>query len=170
MTQLQLCTFELDQLLFGIEVSQVQEIVRYHAITRVPLAPEVVRGLINLRGEIVTALDLRLRMGMPRHPPDGLPMNIVLRHEGSGGVSLLVDRVGDVIDVAGDKFERPPETVQGAGRELIRGAYKLPERLLLLLDVDQTISIPKFSEPTALGRPSSSVQGVPQSDTDRTDL
>jgi purine-binding chemotaxis protein CheW len=69
----QYCTFHLDGLFFGVEVSQVQEVLRYQDMTRVPLAPPMVRGLINLRGQIVTAFDLRQRLGMPPRPADEMP-------------------------------------------------------------------------------------------------
>ena len=131
----QYCTFLLDGNLFGLEVGQVQEVLRGQTLTRVPLAPVVVRGLINLRGQIVTAIDLRRRLQMP--PRDELvePMNIVVRTE-EGTMSFLVDEIGDVIEVEESAFEKPPETLRGVGRELVRGAYKLKDKLLLVLNTD----------------------------------
>jgi purine-binding chemotaxis protein CheW len=116
----------------------VQEVIRSQVMTRVPLASRVVRGLINLRGQIVTALDLRRRLDLPDRPPDRLPMNVVVRIEG-GLLSLLVDEIGDVLETSPDTFERPPETLRGAARQLISGTYKLKGRLLLLLDIDQLV-------------------------------
>ena len=132
------CTFLLDGLFFGVEVLRVQEVIRYQEMTRVPLAPPVVRGLINLRGQIVTAIDLRRRLDLADRPDQMLPMNVVVRTE-DGPVSLLVDEIGDVVEVPEDTFEEPPETLQGTPRELIRGAYKLPDRLLLILDIEKTV-------------------------------
>lgn len=129
----QYCTFTLDGFLFGIDVSSVQEVIRYQEMTEVPLAHRVVRGLINLRGQIVTALDLRRRLEMPELPAGHSPMNIVVRTE-DGAVSFLVDEIGDVVEVDGSAFERPPETLRGVARSLILGAHKLDKRLLLVLD------------------------------------
>ena len=75
----QFCTFYLNDLLFGVEVQTVQEVIRYQAMTRVPTASRVVSGLINLRGQIITAIDLRRQLGMPDRSPDNLPMNVVVR-------------------------------------------------------------------------------------------
>lgn len=136
----QYCTFTVDGHFFGVEVSKVQEVLRYQEMTRVPLAPPAVRGIINLRGQLVTAIDLRCRLQLPERPADQLPMNVVLRTE-DGAVSLLVDDIEDVIEPEADAYEPPPETVRGIARELIRGVYKLPDRLLLVLDTDQAVSV-----------------------------
>src|SRR6516164_2666736 len=136
----QYCTFYVAGHYFGLDVLRVQEVIRYQEMTRVPLAPPVVRGLINLRGQIVTALDLRRRLGLDDRPADQLPVNVVVQTD-DGAVSLLVDEIGDVLEVSEKLFERPPETLQGTARELIRGAYKLKDRLLLVLDTERTISV-----------------------------
>jgi purine-binding chemotaxis protein CheW len=136
----QYCTFYLDGLFFGVEVRKVQEVIRYQEMTRVPLAPPVIRGLINLRGQIVTALDLRRRLSLSPRPQDQLPMNVVVRTD-EGAVSLLVDEIGDVLEVTDETFERPPETIDGVARELIRGVYKLRERLLLILDTEKAVHL-----------------------------
>lgn len=134
----QLATFYLDGQLFGVEVSQVQEVIRYQEMTPVPQTPAAVAGLINLRGQIVTALDLRRRLKLPERVADRLPMNVVVRTDDEA-VSLLVDEIGDVLEVAQDAFERAPETLIGEARELIRGAYKLENRLLLVLDMNKVV-------------------------------
>ena len=136
----QYCTFFLGMHYFGIDVLKVQEIIRYQEMTRVPLAPPVVRGLINLRGQIVTAIDLRRRLDLPDRPEGSLPVNVVV-HTDDGAVSLLVDEIGDVLEVPEKAFERPPETLKGTARELIRGAYKLEDRLLLILDTERTVNL-----------------------------
>lgn len=136
----QYCTFYLDGLFFGVEVRKVQEVIRYQEMTRVPLAPPVIKGLINLRGQIVTALDLRRRLELSPRPDGELPMNVVVRTD-EGAVSLLVDEIGDVLEVTDDAFERPPETIDGVARELIRGVYKLRERLLLILDTEKAVHL-----------------------------
>ncbi len=136
----QFCTFYLDKLLFGVEVGMVQEVLRYQEMTRVPLASPAVRGLINLRGQIVTALDLRRRLALADRESDKLPMNVVVR-AGDEAVSLLVDEIGDVLEVEDETFETPPETLQGEAREMIRGVYKLKDRLLLMLDTEKTVTL-----------------------------
>lgn len=136
----QYCTFRLNDLFFGVDVQQVQEVIRYQHMTHVPRAPAAVSGLINLRGQIVTAVDLRQRLGLPERTPDRRPMNVVVR-SAEGAVSLLVDEIGDVQEVAEDAFECPPETLQGPNRQLIRGVYKLAERLLLVLDTEKAIDL-----------------------------
>jgi purine-binding chemotaxis protein CheW len=137
----QYCTFYLDGQCFGVEVQQVQEVIRYQELTRVPLASPVVSGLINLRGQIVTAIDLRRRIGMSDRPVGSLPMNVVVRTT-DGTVSLLVDAIGDVLEIPTEKFEPPPETLQGAKRSLISGAYKLDGVLLLVLNTAEAVRVP----------------------------
>jgi purine-binding chemotaxis protein CheW len=156
----QLCTFLLDGHLFGVDVVRVQEVIRYQEMTRVPLASPVIQGLINLRGQIVTALDMRERFEYPPRESSELPMNVVIRTE-DGVVSLLVDEIGDVVEVQEEAFERPPETISSLGKDLITGVYKLDGQLLLLLDTNRVIrvegtsgSISKRSEDrTARGAP-----------------
>lgn len=130
----QFCTFYLEELFFGVEVEKIQEVIRYQAMTRVPRAPQVIGGLINLRGQIVTAIDLRSRLEMPGRTNDRRPMNVVARTE-DGVVSLLVDEIGDVVEVSPASFEAAPETLQGAARRMTRGVYKLEGRLLHCLDL-----------------------------------
>ena len=136
----QFSTFVVDRLLFGVEVEKVQEVIRYQEMTRVPLAPPVVKGLINLRGQIVTAVDLRRRLGLRERAATDLPMNVVVRHE-DGAVSLLVDEISDVLEVEEEAFELPPGTLSGEARELIRGDYKLKDTLLIALDTDKTLNL-----------------------------
>jgi purine-binding chemotaxis protein CheW len=135
-----LCTFFLDGLRFGVDVKKVQEVVPYQEMTRVPLAPPTVQGLLNLRGQIVTGIDLRRRLDLPERPAGNLPMNIVLRGEDSP-VSFLVDDIGEVIEVEADACERPPETLRGRVRELIEAVYPLPDELLLILDTVKTLDL-----------------------------
>jgi purine-binding chemotaxis protein CheW len=134
----QFCTFFVDRRFFGVPVQQVQEVIRYQEMTRVPLVPAVIRGLINLRGQIVVAVDLRRRLGLPERPEGQLPMNVVVRTE-DGAVSLLVDEIGDVLAVNEEDFEQTPATLQGGEQELVRGVYKLEEQLVLLLDTERAV-------------------------------
>jgi len=136
----QYATFTVDSLLFGVEIHKVQEVIRHQDMTAVPLAGHGAAGLINLRGEVVTAVDLRTRLGLPPRPEGMLPMNVVVRVEDEA-VSLLVDTIGDVAHVSSDQFEEPPETTTGPGRVLVTGAYKLENALLLVLDVARAADI-----------------------------
>jgi purine-binding chemotaxis protein CheW len=136
----QFCSFFLDGLRFGVDVQKVQEVVPYQEMTRVPLAPPTVLGLLNLRGQIVTGIDLRRRLELTERPAGNLPMNVVLRGEDSP-VSFLVDDIGEVIEVAADACERPPETLRGRVRELIEAVYPLPDELLLILDTVKTLDL-----------------------------
>jgi purine-binding chemotaxis protein CheW len=136
----QFCTFYLDKLLFGVELGGVQEVIRSLDMTRVPLAPDVVGGLINLRGQIVTAVDLRRRLELEARAPEMLPMNVVVRTE-DGAVSLLVDEIGDVVEVEEAAFEPPPETLRGAARKMILGVHKLENSLLHVLDTQKASEI-----------------------------
>jgi len=133
-------TFFVADLFFGVDVLNVQEVLRFQQMTPVPQAPGVIEGLINLRGQIVTAIDMRGRLGLPPRAGDKSPMNIVVRTTG-GAVSLLVDEIGDVLDLDPATYERPPENLAPAARELIRGVYKLNGRLLLVLDAERTAEI-----------------------------
>jgi purine-binding chemotaxis protein CheW len=132
-----LATFTIDGRSFGVDVSRVQEVVRPHEVTPIPLAPPEVAGLINLRGEIVTALDLRVRLGSETRAGD-LGMNLIMTSD-QGPVSLLVDEAGEVLEVDDERFEPPPATLRGAARDLIVGTYTLEDRLLMELDVANVI-------------------------------
>ena len=136
----QFCTFHLADLYLGIEVLNVQEVIRSQAMTRVPLAPRAVRGLINLRGQIVTAVDLRERLDLPALPEGREAMNVVVRTD-EGAVSLLVDEIGDVLDTEAAQYEDAPVTLTPKARELIRGVYKLPQRLLVILDTEKVLGL-----------------------------
>jgi purine-binding chemotaxis protein CheW len=116
----------------------VQEVLRSQQLTRVPLAPSAVAGLINLRGQVVTAIELRERLGRPPRPEGTDAVVIVVRLHGEA-VSLLVDSIADVVDVDASDFEAPPDTLEGQARDLIRGAYKLDGKLLLALDVHKAV-------------------------------
>lgn len=136
-TQKTYCTFKLGELFFGVEVLDVQEVIREQWMTTVPLSSPEIRGLMNLRGQIVTAIDLRKRLQLPDHERQAT-MNVVVRGP-EGAVSLLVDEIGDVLELSEQQFEPPPETLEGIPRELIGGAYKLDNQLLLVLNTDRVL-------------------------------
>jgi len=134
-----LVTFTLDGRLFGVEVNAVQEVLRGQPQTRIPLAPDSVSGLINLRGQVLSAVELRARLGLPDRAADHEPMLVVVRVAGET-IALLVDSIGAVMDVDDDQFELPPDTLSGPSREFLHGAYKLDSQLLLALDVDRAVA------------------------------
>jgi purine-binding chemotaxis protein CheW len=148
----QYCTFWVDGLFFGVAVSEVQEVLRYQHLTAVPSGPEAVHGLINLRGQIVTALDLRCRLGLAPRPEDTLPMNVIVRSRGEV-VSLLVDDIGDVITVntrpgGGVALEAAPANVPSIVQDVIVGVLPLPDSILLVLDADRAADVTAVPQTT----------------------
>lgn len=137
----QFSTFFVGDLFFGVDVVHVQEVLRSQHMTSVPQAPDVIEGLINLRGQIVTAIDMRRRLLLPPPSADHLTsMNMVVR-TADGAVSLLVDEIGDVLDMDPSTYEPPPDNLATGARDLIRGVYKLKDRLLLVLDEERTVDL-----------------------------
>ena len=133
-------TFHVGKYLFGVDVSLVQEIVRLQTITPVPLSGKDIAGLINLRGEVLTAVDLRARLGLPAPESKRDPINVVIRVD-EEPVSLLVDEIGGVQEVSQVPFEATPTTVDAHVRHLLLGAYTLPDRLLLSLDARKVLAM-----------------------------
>jgi purine-binding chemotaxis protein CheW len=127
------CTFQVGGFLFGVAVTKVQEVVRFQELTRVPLAPREVSGLINLRGQIITTIDLRRRLRLPDREPGATPVNVLISTP-EGGISLQVDQIEDVIDVEAGSIEPPPEALEAHLRRCILGVSKQRDRLLLILD------------------------------------
>lgn len=136
----QLSTFFVDDLFLGVDALNVQEVLRFLEMTPVPLAPPMVRGLINLRGQIIAAVDLRCRLDLPERDSADLPTNVVVRTE-DGVLSLLVDEIGDVLEVDEELFEKPPATIPERVREVVSGVYKLSDRLLLVLDPEKVADV-----------------------------
>lgn len=131
----QLATFKLDNRLYGVDVERVQEALRLQKRTSVPHAPTSVAGLVNLRGQVVLTVDLRARLSREPYGPDDEPMMVVVKVDGEA-VSLLVDQVGDVLELDRDTFGPPPPTLEPALREVVTGVYSMEDGLLLSLDVD----------------------------------
>lgn len=125
-------------LCFGVEVARVQEVTYGGTLTRLPLASSRVSGLLNLRGQIIAVTDLRRCLDLDERAAADVPVHLILQTD-DGCISLLVDRAGDVVDVDERDFELPPATMRGRARELIRGAYKLDDGLLLALDTTQIL-------------------------------
>lgn len=134
----QYCTFWVGGLFLGVEVLKVQEVLRPQPTTRVPLAAPTIRGLLNLRGQIVTAIDLRRKLALPDREGGEPPMNVIIRTD-DGPVSLDVDDIGDVVELHTNDRERPPETIRDERRDLVQHVYQLADRLMLVLDTDRAI-------------------------------
>ena len=136
----QFCTFYLEDYFFGIELSDVQEVLSDLELTAVPLAPHPIRGLMNLRGQIVMAVDLRRQLGLTERKANKHAMNLIVR-TGEDVVSLLVDEIGDVVEAGDDSFEPPPETLRGTVRSTIRGVHKLERQLMHVLDTQRACTV-----------------------------
>ena len=136
----QYCTLRAGDLFIGIDVESIQEVLRDTSITPVPLAHRAIRGLINLRGQIVTAIDLRHRLGLSGADPE-LGFSTMVLGTAEEPLALVVDSVGDVVDVDAESFESPPDTLKGEARRMIVGAHKLERELLLVLNLDATLDL-----------------------------
>ncbi len=134
----QYATFVVDRHFLGVDVLDVQEVLRGQSLTRVPLASEVVDGLLNLRGQIVPALDMRRVLHLPPRAADNPPVSVVVRSD-HGAVSLQVDEIEDVIEVDSGSFEATPPNVDPALRALFLGVHKLDGRLLLVLNTQRAV-------------------------------
>lgn len=140
MAKHQIVTFFLNEHLFGVPIEIVQEVIRLSQQTRVPLAHHAVRGLTNLRGQILTTIDLRRRLGLNEGGDLAFPVQVVL-NTADGAVALLVDRMGDVLDVDQEQFESLPETLDPRIRRLIECVCKLEGQLLLILDTENAVDL-----------------------------
>jgi purine-binding chemotaxis protein CheW len=132
-----LCTFQVADLYLGLDIGSVQEVLRGQAVTRLPLAAEAVRGIINLRGRIIPAIDVRCCLELAAAPEDAAPASLVVR--APEAVGLLVDEVEDVVEVAEEALEPIPETMRPRTREVLRGVVQRPDRLLLELDLERIL-------------------------------
>lgn len=135
-SQRQVCAFSLGDQLFGIDVGYIQEVFRFQECTPVPLTPSLVTGLLNLRGQIVLAIDLRQRFGIPPRSSDTSPTSIVVRMD-EGVLSFLVDELFDIMTLEQTQFEAIPETLTEVEKQFVTGCYKLQDRLLIMLDAEQ---------------------------------
>ena len=143
-TEKHYCTFFVNNLLFGLELLKVQEILSDYQVTPVPLAPKTVAGLVNHRGQIATVIDLRKCFGFPDSACSTAgPMHIACGKDEP--VGLLVDRINDVLSVNFNDFEPAPNNLHGSARDLIEGAYKLADRLLLPLRLESVAGIAQAS-------------------------
>lgn len=146
----QYATFYVNERLYGVEVTKVQEVTRELPLTLVPLAPPYVRGLINLRGQIAPAVELRTLIDHAAEGRETGHMTVVCQID-DGLLSLLVDRVGDVVEVSDDIFEPVPNNLEGRVRELLTGVYKLDEQLLSIIEINKLTAFLNHEENTNAG-------------------
>ena len=135
-------TMYIENQQFGIPVLTVQDVLGPQRITRIPLAPREVAGSLNLRGRIVTAIDVRLRLGLPRRPENIKGMSVVVEQSGEL-YSLMVDSVGEVLSLPAAAFERNPPTIDLVWRDFSVGIYRLDQKLLVVLDVGRLLDFNK---------------------------
>jgi purine-binding chemotaxis protein CheW len=136
-------TMFIEGQMFGIPVLMVQDVLGPQKITRIPLAPPEVAGSLNLRGRIVTAIDVRMRLQLPQRAPDaGAGMSVVVDMKGEL-YSLKVDQVGEVLSLPAAKYERNPPTLDPLWREFSTGIYRLDGKLLVVLDVPRLLDFTK---------------------------
>lgn len=142
---MQVVSFTLGAEEYGVDIASVQEINRMVPITRVPRAPRFMEGVINLRGQLIPIVDLRTRLGMPR-AEHGKSTRIVVAEIGAKRVGMVVDAVSEVLRIAADQIEPPPEMIAGVETEYIRGVGKIEDRLIILLDLAQVIAVAEKRE------------------------
>ena len=136
----QLVVFELAAELYGVEIARVHEIIRLPAVTRVPRAPAFVEGIINLRGKVIPVVDLRRRFGLPM-ADHTRASRIVVVELGDQVVGIIVDGVSEVLRVNTSIVEPPSPVVTGIDSEYLQGIAKLPDRLVILLDLDRVFAV-----------------------------
>lgn len=132
-------TLTIADQIFGIPVLQVQDVLGSQKVTRIPLAPPEVSGALNLRGRIVTAIDVRKRLGLDPGEKDSTKMSVVVEHENEL-YSLIIDKVGDVLSLSNDSYESNPATLDKVWRDVSLGIYRLENRLLVVLDVPKLLN------------------------------
>jgi purine-binding chemotaxis protein CheW len=140
--QRQFVSITIADQLFGIPVLMVLDVLGPQRITRIPLAPSEVAGSLNLRGRIVTAIDVRLRLKLSPRAKDQPGMSIVVEYGGEL-YSLMVDSVGEVLSLSSEDFERHPATLDPLWREMSDGIYRLNDTLLVILDVNRLLNFNK---------------------------
>ena len=137
----QYVSFWVDKQLLGVPVSAVQEVLNTQDISRTPRSKPEIAGLLNLRGQIVTAVDLRMSLGLPPLEEEKSSMNVVLRFRGES-FSLLVDEVGDVFDVSIESILPVPRTLDAHWLKVTTGVVRQEGRLFIILDVASVLGLP----------------------------
>lgn len=138
----QIVTFKLGDEEYGVDIMKVQEIILMGELTQVPEVPDFIKGVINLRGNVIPIISLRKRFSLPEVPVNE-ETRIIVVNVGEKTMGVVVDAVNEVLRVNGDSVEDPPATIAGLGRTYLRGLIKLTERLLILLDLNQVLDLQK---------------------------
>ena len=133
-------TIWLDGQICGIPVLEVQDVLSKQVITKVPQAPAAVAGVLNLRGQIVTAINLRKRLNLSEREDDAQEMNVVVEYENEP-YSLIIDKVGDVLSLSEDAFEKNPVTLEACWQSVSNGIFRLETELLVLLDIEKILTL-----------------------------
>jgi purine-binding chemotaxis protein CheW len=144
-TTAEFVTVTVDGQMFGIPVLSVQDVLGPQKITKIPLSPPEIAGVLNLRGRIVTAIDLRRRLRLAGRPEGERGMSVVVEHKGEP-YSLIVDSVGEVMALPESAFERNPPTLSARWREISGGIYRLDGNLLVVLEVDKALDFGPVAE------------------------
>lgn len=137
--KLQLATFYLGELCLALEIAQIQEIIRDVRVTHVPYAPPEVSGVINLRGEVTTIIDLRHVLGLPPAPEGTSRRTLIVRSQGES-IGLVVDRVADIMAVGDEEVVPPPPNVGHVDGKFIRGVYPQEKEIIVVLELEQVLS------------------------------
>jgi purine-binding chemotaxis protein CheW len=137
--ELQFATFYVGHMLLGVDIRVVQEINRQSEITQVPHAPDYVRGVINLRGDVATIVDLRAILGLPKSDSSRQTRNLIVHHQGEA-IGLLVDQISDILTLREDEINPPPTNVDGVDGRLMSGVCTLESEIVVLLDIDEVLS------------------------------
>lgn len=149
--KLTMVTFHLGDWLLGIDIRQIQEIRRHLGLTPVPLAPEHVRGVVNVRGEILTVVDLRTILGLGQTVPGRKTSNLIVR-SGGESIGVLVERIANVVQTRRQDLDELPANLHGAHGRFFQGVYQLENEVLLLLDVDEVLNAPTSADNGGTGR------------------
>lgn len=145
-TSQEFVTLRLAGQLIGIPVLQVHDVLKAQNMTPVPIAPSWVAGLINLRGRIVTCIDLRARLGLPQPTEaDEITGMSVVVEQNEEPYSLLIDKVGDVLNLPIEDYERNPVTLDAVWADISAGVYRLDGELLVILDIDRLLDFAALS-------------------------
>ena len=135
----QFATFYVGKLLLGIDIRQVQEINRQLDVTDVPQAPACVRGVINLRGEVTTVIDLRTILGLEQSKVTRTSRNLIVNSQGES-IGFLVDKISDIIALRTDQINPPPTNIKGVQGRYFLGVHTLESEILVLLNVEEALS------------------------------
>jgi purine-binding chemotaxis protein CheW len=138
-SELQLATFYVGELLLGVDLNAVQEINRHVNVTPVPGSPEVVRGVINLRGDVATVIDLRCLLGMGEAEMTRDSRNLITRSQDEM-IGLWVDRISDIVSIGIHEMDPPPGNVAGVDGRFFRGVYTTEDKIIVILDLEETLA------------------------------